>query len=95
MKDKTTRVPTGGAVMKHLASSKTEREIGFGQVPEILVYKDQGVKLVGPLAREIENVTTYEAGLLVDASPPGPAGTFFRFLTTLSAKETFRATGVE
>ncbi len=58
MKDKTTRVPTGGAVMKHLASSKTEREIDFGQVPEILVYKDQGVKLVGPLPREIENVTT-------------------------------------
>jgi len=46
VKDKTTRVPTGGTVMKHLASSKTEREIDFGQVPEILVYKDQGVKLV-------------------------------------------------
>ncbi len=38
VKAKTTRVPTGGAVMKHLASSKTEIEIGFGQVPEILVY---------------------------------------------------------
>lgn len=95
VKAKTTRVPTGGAVMKHLASSKTENEIGFGQVPEILVYKDQGVKLVGPLPKEIENVTTYAAGLLVNTSTPEPAEKFIRFLATLYAKETFSSTGVE
>jgi len=95
VKDKTTRVSTGGAVMKHLAGSKTENEIGFGQVPEILVYKDQGVKLVGPLPKEIENVTTYAAGLLVDASTPEPAEKFIRFLATPSAKQAFIATGVE
>jgi molybdate transport system substrate-binding protein len=95
VKDKTTRVPTGGAVMKHLAGSKTENEIGFGQVPEILVYKDQGVKLVGPLPKEIENVTTYAAGLLVDASTPEPAGKLIRFLATPSARDAFAATGVE
>jgi len=95
VKDKTTRVLTGGAVMKHLAGSKTENEIGFGQVPEILVYKDQGVKLVGPLPKEIENVTTYAVGLLVDASTPEPAGKFIRFLATPSAREAFAATGVE
>lgn len=95
VKDKTTRVPTGGAVMKHLAGSKTENEIGFGQVPEILVYKDQGVKLVGPLPREIENVTTYAAGLLVDASTPEPAGKLIRFLAAPSARDAFASTGVE
>jgi len=95
VKDKTTRVPTGGAVMKHLAGSKTEKEIGFGQVPEILVYKNQGVKLVGPLPREIENVITYAAGVLADAGTPGPAGKLIQFLATPSAKQAFIATGVE
>ncbi len=95
VKDKTTRVPTGGAVMKHLAGSKTENEIGFGQVPEILVYKDQGVKLVGPLPKEIENVTTYAAGLLVEASMPEPAVKLIRYLATPSARDAFAATGVE
>ncbi len=95
VKATTTRVPTGGAVMKHLAGSKTEKEIGFGQVPEILVYKDQGVKLVGPPPKEIENVTTYAAGLLVDASTPEPAGKFIRYLATPSARDAIAATGVE
>jgi molybdate transport system substrate-binding protein len=95
VKVKTTLVPTGGTVMKHLASSRTEKEIGFGQVPEILAYKDQGVKLVGPLPKEIENVTTYAAGLLADARGPGPTAQLVRFLATLSARQAFRATGVE
>ncbi|MFQ5931313.1 MAG: molybdate ABC transporter substrate-binding protein [Nitrospiraceae bacterium] len=95
VKANTTRVPTGAAVMKHLASSRTEREIGFGQVPEILVYRNQGVELVGPLPKEIENVTTYAAGVLADASVPEPAHRFIQFLTTPSAKAAFIAAGVE
>lgn len=93
--DKTTRVPTGGAVMKHLAGSRTANELGFGQVPEILVYKEQGVKLVGPLPEEVGNVTTYAAGVLSDAGDPILCSKFIRFLTTPSARETFKATGVE
>ncbi len=57
--------------------------------------KDQGVKLVGPLPKEIENVATYAAGLLVNASTPEPAEKFIRFLTTPYGKETFSSTGVE
>ncbi|MEE9143960.1 MAG: substrate-binding domain-containing protein [Candidatus Binatia bacterium] len=95
VKDKITRVPTAGDVMKHLAGSKTENEIGFGQVPAILVYKDQGVKLVGPLPEEIGNVTTYAAGVLANAEEPGLGKKFVQFLATPSAKEAFVATGVE
>lgn len=94
-KAKTTRVPTADAVMKHLAGSEIENEIGFGQVPAILVYKDQGVKLVGALPKEVENVTAYSAALLADAREPEPAEKFIQFLTTPSAKEVFLDTGVE
>ena len=92
---KATRVPTAEAVMKHLAGSKVENEIGFGQVPAILVYKDQGVRLVGALPKEIENVTTYSAAVLTDAREPEPARKSIQYLTTPSAKQVFAATGVE
>ncbi len=95
VKAKTTRVPTGGAVMKHLANSNAAVEIGFGQIPEILVYKDEGVKLVGPLPEEIGKTTTYAAGLLAGAGAPEPASAFIRYMATPSARETFIATGVE
>jgi molybdate transport system substrate-binding protein len=94
-KAKTTRVPTADDVMRHLAGSKLENEIGFGQVPAILVYKDQGVKLVGALPKEVGNITTYAAGALADARESEPAEKFIQFLTTPSAKEIFLHTGVE
>ena len=95
VKAKKTRVPTADAVMRHLAESKVENEIGFGQVPAILVYKDQGVKLVGALPKEIENVTTYSVAVLADARPLELARKFIQFLTTQSARKVFVATGVE
>ena len=95
VKAKKTRVPTADAVMRHLAGSKVENEIGFGQVPAIFVYKDQGVRLVGALPKEIENVTTYFGAVLTDAREPEPARKSIQYLTTPSAKLVFVATGVE
>ena len=92
---KTTRVATGAEVMKHLAASEALNEIGFGQIPEIRVYADQGVTLVGPLPEEIGKTTTYAAGLSATARAPEPAQAFIDSMATPAAKETFRATGVE
>ncbi|MCH7635176.1 MAG: substrate-binding domain-containing protein [Proteobacteria bacterium] len=92
---KTTRLATGAEVMKHLAASEAPKEIGFGQIPEISVYRDQGVTLVGPLPEEIGKTTTYAAGLSATARAPEPAQAFIDSLATPAAKETFRATGVE
>ena len=92
---KTTRVATGAEVMKHLAVSEALDEIGFGQIPEIRVYRDQGVTLVGPLPEEIGKTTTYAAGLSATARAPEPAQAFIDSMATPAAKATFRATGVE
>ncbi|MEE8548789.1 MAG: substrate-binding domain-containing protein, partial [Alphaproteobacteria bacterium] len=92
---KTTRLATGGEVMKHLAASEAPNEIGFGQIPEISVYADQGVTLVGTLPEEIGKTTTYAAGLSASARAPEPAQAFIDTMATPAAKETFRATGVE
>lgn len=95
VKSKTTRLPDADGVMKFLASSKTEKEIGFGQLTAIALYTTKGVMLVGPLPEEIENVTVYAAGVAAGASAPEPAATFVRYLVTPSAKEVFKAAGVE
>ncbi len=92
---KTVRVASAAAVMEHLAASRAAGEIGFGQLPEIRRFEDRGVTLVGPLPREVENVTVYAAALLADSKSPAPARSFIEFLTTPRAKEIFAAAGVE
>ena len=92
---KTTRLATGGEVMKHLAVSEVANEIGFGQIPEISVYEDQGIRLVGPLPEEIGKTTTYAVGLSASALTPATVRAFIDTMATPAAKDIFRATGVE
>ena len=92
---KLTRLPTGAAVLRHIAESHAVNQIGFAQIPEIRRFEDQGVRLVGPLPREIGKLTTYAAGLLSDARVPAAAAAFVRFLGTPAAKRIFIENGVE
>ena len=46
---KATRHPDGASVIKHLLASRLPREFGFGAITEIVLFKDQGLRLVGPL----------------------------------------------
>jgi molybdate transport system substrate-binding protein len=94
-KAKTIRFPDAEGVMKHLAASRTDREIGFGQITAILMRADQGVKLVGPLPKEVENNTTYAAAVSNGAEAPELARRFVGFLTTPAARAAFRSTGVD
>jgi len=94
-KAKTIRFADAEGVMKHLAGSRTAREIGFGQITAILMRSDRGVKLVGPLPKELENITTYAAGVSTRAEVPDLAQRFVRLLTTPAAKAAFISTGVD
>ncbi|MEX2449908.1 MAG: substrate-binding domain-containing protein [Rhodospirillales bacterium] len=91
---KTVRTPTGGGVMEHLIESSSRNEIGFGQITEIIVFKGKGVHLVGPLPKELENLTTYAAGVLRDAEDADLAQRFVSFIKTPAARAAFEATGV-
>jgi len=92
--EKTTRTPTGGGVMEHLIASSSKNEIGFGQMTEIMVFKGKGTHLVGPLPKELENLTTYASGVLSDAASPDLAQQFVSYVATDTAKAAFEATGV-
>ncbi len=94
VKGKTTRYPDGAAVFEHLLKGKGN-EIGVGALTEIIVYTKKGLRLVGPLPAEVQNHTTYTAGLMAGASSPDAAGALIRFLTSQSSKATFAAAGID
>jgi molybdate transport system substrate-binding protein len=94
LKAKTTRYPTGAAVMEHVIKGK-DNEIGFGAMTEIRLYEAKGLKLVGPLPAEIQNYTRYEAALMTGATSAEAARAVLRHLATPAAKAAFTAGGVE
>ena len=52
IESKTTRYADGASVLEHVIKGKG-REIGFGEMTEILLYTAKGLQLVGPLPAEI------------------------------------------
>jgi molybdate transport system substrate-binding protein len=90
---KTTRYADAAAVMEHVLKGKG-REIGFAPITEILLHRDHGLRLVGPLPAEVQNYTSYTAALM--AGPRDAAAQeFVRYLGTPAAKATFVAAGIE
>lgn len=97
IKDRVTTVPNGAGVMLHLADSPLDHEIGFGQLTEIRVHEDRGVavKSVGPLPKELENVTTYCASVFARARMPEEAKALVAFMDASEGQEICRASGLE
>jgi molybdate transport system substrate-binding protein len=89
---KTERVANGAAVMAKLVELAPAGAIGFGQVTEIRLHAEAGVRLVGPLPDPVGNVTTYGAALL--SGTGGPARDFLAYLATGEAHEILVATGI-
>lgn len=91
---KTTRYDDAAAVMEHVLKGKG-REIGFAPVTEILLHRDRGLRLVGPLPAEVQNYTAYAAGVMAGAPATTAAQEFVRYLGTPAAKKVFVAAGIE
>ena len=91
---KTTRYPDGAAVMAHLLKGQG-REIGFGAITEILLLRDKGLLLVGPLPPELQNFTAYAASLGTSASQIEEARALLRHLAGPASKASFAAAGIE
>ena len=94
IESKTVRYPDAFAVMDHVAKGKG-REVAFGPITEILLFKDKGVRLVGPLPAEIQNYTSYVAVPMSAGTQKEAAQAFVRFLGGSTAKPLFVAAGIE
>ena len=90
---KTTRHPDGAAVMEHVIQGKG-REIGFGAITEILLYKGKGLVFAGPVPAEVQNYTAYTAAPLASSKQQDLAQQFVSFLSGPVGKPLFVAAGV-
>jgi molybdate transport system substrate-binding protein len=73
--------------------ARGEAEIGFQQISEIVVVP--GSDLVGPLPPEVQQVTTFSAGVLTNARQPEAAAELIQFLASEEAAETVASTGLD
>ena len=91
---KTTRYADGAAVMEHVLKGRG-KEIGFGPITEILLHREKGLRLVGPLPAEVQNYTSYTATLMNGTQHADVARDFLNFLGSPAGKAIFIAAGVE
>ena len=94
LKAKTTRYPDGASVMEHVRNGKG-RDIAFGAITEILLYKDKGLRFVGPLPADVQNYTPYVAALTPQGNASAAARDFVAFLATPQSRRLFAGAGVE
>jgi molybdate transport system substrate-binding protein len=94
LQGRTKRYPDGDAVMHHLLAGRG-REVGFGAITEILLYKDKGLRFVGPLPADVQNYTTYAAVLVPAAANSAGGKEFLLFLQGAEAKSAFASRGIE
>lgn len=88
VKGKTSLLP-GGYVVELVAEGKAE--IGIHQITEILPVK--GAKLLGPLPSEVQNITTYSAGISTSAVSPDIAKAFLQFALSPQNAPLFKELG--
>src|SRR3954453_8113305 len=90
MKPKT-KLKNGGYVAELVANG--EAEIALHQISEIAPVK--GAKLVGPLPAEIQNYTTYAAGVAANTTQPDAAKAMIRLLSGPEAADVLKRRGME
>jgi molybdate transport system substrate-binding protein len=91
IKPKTTQLAPGASPGESLA--RGEADIGFTQVSEFLAVK--GIDYLGPLPPDIQNVTTFSAGVHKAAPNAKAAKALLEFLTAPSAAGVLKKTGLE
>jgi molybdate transport system substrate-binding protein len=95
LKAKTARYPSAAEVLEHVLRGRARSEIGFAPITEIKDFEAKGLTFVGPLPADVQNYTSYVAGVMSEARAPDTARDFVRYLTSAAARRTFAATGVQ
>jgi molybdate transport system substrate-binding protein len=100
VRPKSERFADGASVMRRLLAGTSPREFGFGAMTEIALFRDQGLRLVGPLPAALQNTTTYIAvpwpGLVPgDAARADAVAALMRHLQGNDARAQFAGAGIE
>src|SRR5580704_14025423 len=73
--------------------SSGEAEIGLQQVSELM--SNPGVDVIGMLPAELQQITTYSAGVTASAKEPDAARALIKMLTAPAAAPVFKAKGLD
>jgi molybdate transport system substrate-binding protein len=97
---KAERVADGASVMRRLLAGTSPHEFGFAAMTEIALFRDQGIRLVGPLPSALQHSTTYIAvpwpGLRQsDAGRAAAVTALIRQLQGFDARSQFASAGIE
>jgi molybdate transport system substrate-binding protein len=85
------KLKQGGYVADYIVDGTAE--LGIHQISEIVPVK--GVTLVGPLPKEIQNVTTYAAGIVATSSNKNAAAALIKALSGPAAAQVLRSKGMD
>jgi len=85
------KLKQGGYVAELIADGSAE--LGIHQISEIVPVK--GVVLVGPLPKEIQNVTTYAAGIAANSGNKEAAAALIKTLSGHAAAQVLRSKGMD
>lgn len=91
---KTTRYASAAQVMDHLLKGKGG-EVGFAPMTEIMLYREKGLRFVGPLPPEVQQYNAYVASPMRGAANAQQAAALVKFLGTPQAKAALAGGGVE
>ena len=97
---KATRYGDGASVMRHLLRGTSAHEIGFGAMTEIALFRDQGLRLVGPLPPALQHDTRYVALAWPSVQPTDrqraeAIAALLRGLQSAEAQAAFAAAGID
>lgn len=73
--------------------ARGEAQIGFQQMSELLPVA--GIDLAGPLSDDVQEITTFAAGVLGRAPEPAATHALIEFFRTEPARQVIRKTGME
>jgi len=74
------------------AVARGDVEIGFQQISEIIPI--EGAEYVGPIPEELQKVTTFSAGLLVNSTSPDAASRLIQYLISVELAPQIAKTGL-
>jgi molybdate transport system substrate-binding protein len=87
---KATIIPSGFTAEKLVSG---EADIAVQQVSELMVVP--GIEVVGPFPDPVQEVTTFSAAIMRDATNAGAAARFLSMLTNAEAARAYSASGLE
>ncbi len=91
VKNKTHFPPPSGNSANLVVSG--EAELAIQQEPEVMAVS--GVEVIGPPPGDLNNITTYSAGVSPDSKDPNAAKAMIKFLKTPEAAAVFKARGLK